>query len=73
MRPSDLQGGAVGEDVVTEVLQWGLRVRCGELGRLLHRFTDGDINFLSNQKEVFFFKLCTLSFVTTSFNLCPQF
>lgn len=53
MRPSDLQGRVVVEDVVTEVLQWGLRVRRGELGRLLHLFTDGDINFLSNQKEDF--------------------
>lgn len=51
VRPTDLQGWVVAEDVVAEVLQWGLRVRCGELRRLLHLFTDGDVDFLSNQER----------------------
>lgn len=48
--PTDLQGRVVGEDVVAEVLQGGLGIRRGELSRLLHLFTDGDIDFLSDQK-----------------------
>lgn len=51
VRPTDPQGRVVAEDVVAEVLQWGLRVWRGELSRLLHLFTDGDVDFLSNQER----------------------
>lgn len=49
VRPTDPQGRVVAEDVVAEVLQWRLGVGRAELSRLLHLFTDRDVDFLSDQ------------------------
>lgn len=49
VRPTDLQGRVVAEDVVAKLLQRGLGVRRGELSRFLHLFTDRDVDFLSDR------------------------
>lgn len=49
--PAHLQQRVVGEDVVAQLFQRWLRVRGGELSRILHLLTDLDVDFLTGEKS----------------------
>lgn len=51
VRPADLQRRFVVEDVVAELLQRRLRIRHGELSRVLHLLTNGHVDLLREQKS----------------------
>lgn len=50
--PADLQRRVIGEDVVAEVVERRLRIRCGELRRLLHLLPNRYVDFLTEQTAV---------------------
>ena len=49
--PADLHGQIVGKDVVTELVQWWLRVRDGKLGCVLDYLPDVYIYLLYEERK----------------------
>lgn len=52
VRPPDLHRGGVVEDVVAQLLQLRLWIRCSKLSRVLHLLSDHNVDFLSAERQM---------------------